>query len=311
MASIVTNDEGFKNLHRGNLSDAKSQFLTSIMEHPESLDAYRGLALTHGELSEWIDAVDVLELAIELLQSISESDERVLFFTALQAAFALKAGDQAGARQNITLVRNAQRFAAGQGKGAQALQDLERIDSVLLELEEEASATPQENLGEAQIAALIADQNNLAKVLGFDDTMLRALYDRAVTLLEKKDFHAAAQVFDSLVCLEPKVPMFHLGLAASYEGLENFVNASKAYSRALQLAKSLSFNSEKVSADVLLRRATFHIDGMDFDEALQDIESLSALQESFDRDLTMRFALCCQDYDDEVVQSQNEEGVVP
>lgn len=257
--------------------EAASVFRGLTALDPENIDLYRGRALAAAGEHDLVAAIESLDQALLLLDGKEERDDDRAQLLALRAGFLFRAGRRRQALESAeTALRLAPKARWQASLRARAQRAQRPPQGQRHRSPSRRAARDLERLLQGRLSEVESGRRTLAWAVGYDDAALLRLFRRGTALLEAGHPFRARRVFEGLIALEARVPLFHIALAHTWDALGDARQAGRAFGVALAHARRMEGGDDLV-ADTLLRRARYFARRAAVRRALRDLDEALSL----------------------------------
>ena len=252
-------------------AEARRLFRGLQLLAPTSVDAFRGDALCATEQLDHVGALQALEKAQAICRD-RDDEEGLAEVLALKAKVLHRSKQKQAAieaaKEALSHASGAEPWVAKLQAGKLALerQDRRRQSPVTdVELDDALQQTLADRL-----ARVTEGESTLGAAMGFGDDQLLSMFEQGEQLMADEKIEQAHRVFEGLIALEPRVPLFHLAAATAAELLHHRRSARRHFDEAVRCAQKLDAD---LLAASLLRRCRFRFVQEDFAGAREDAQA--------------------------------------
>lgn len=272
-------DMGWDLYSKKKYPDARALFRGLSILNPENVDYHRGYALSSLGDKDLVAASDAVDRAL-LVHTLGKGDA-----THQAELLALKANIFEKAHRHDEALAAAKEAIALAPKGARWLSDVQKgatdLEAKLSRRPKATAVAPpevKEIMGQ-RLSEVAQGQESAAWALGYTDNDLLDLFRSGEQLMSSGQLARARRIFEGLVSLEPRVPLFHSGLASVCEKLGDLDEAEKVHDQAVFCAQKTKGNPAVV-AQALIRRGHFLVQQGKQDRAEKDFRAALELPEA-------------------------------
>lgn len=255
--------------------EAAAVFRGLTVLDPENIDLYRGCALAAAADQDLLAATEAIDQALLLLDGKEDRDPDRAQLLALRAAFLYRSGRRREAVESAeaSLARApGAPWADALRKGlSKATASLAKARPDVRHKAEALKEHLQERLGE-----VAAGHRSLAWAIGYGDAELIQVFQNGAALLDAGHPFRARRIFEGLVALDARVPLFHLAVGAAWDAIGDVARAAEAYDQAVEIARAVEEGADLL-ADALLRRARHFARQGQVERAVADLDEALAL----------------------------------